>query len=389
MATFSSNPVEQQSPYGDGRYLLRMLLGDRTAPTPDMAPPMEEQAIAPPRNLTPLASDVYVDDPASNAEINPLAPASAGRSKPTPSLPTPPISTQPSTPPIPQAKPSVAQTLSPSQQGVSDIMDNMRTMLDGNSASAGQSYDDFRNQHNQQLGNDHEARVAREVAQNNAGGGTAALNNIDGNPAPSGEEDSGWGWGDTAKATGIAALIAAILTGRGRSAGGVADASRGVTPYDPGRSGTILGRDQITDQRPTPSNINPNQIETDILSVSPDHSRFIEQDADNYWDRSAAGAAGDVEGANSPHTYINPRAAPPQAEPAPKPEFTVQGKPQSVTPDVINQSGPDVQRGLTSQGVQYRGRTYYMDEKGNITDKNGDIVNSSAVPEIKARFGNK
>ena len=329
MATFSSNPVEQQSPYGDGRYLLRMLLGDRTAPTPDMAPPMEEQAIAPPRNLTPLASDVYVDDPASNAEINPLAPAPAWRSKPPVTAPSPSIPnipqarptpvTDPGIPNVPQAKPSITQALSPSQQGVSDIMDNMRTMLDGNSASAGQ-----------------------------------AINGIDGNIEQT--DDSGWGWGDTAKAIGIAALIAAILTGRGRSASGVADSvgtGRSVAPYDPGMSGTILGRDAISG--PQASGPSPAQIETDILSVTP-----------NELPRAQTGVA------------TRPNDAP-----------VAQGKPQSVAPDVIYQGGPNVQRGLTSQGVQYRGRTYYMDEKGNITDKNGDIVNSSAVPEIKARFGNK
>lgn len=337
MATFSSNPVEQQSPYGDGRYLLRMLLGDRTAPTPEMAPPMEEQAIAPPRNLTPLASDVYVDDPANEAEINPLAPASAGRSKPPVATPTPPsIPNTPQARPtpvtdpgipnipqpapvnhglynVPQARPEVMQALSPPQQGVSGIMDNMRTMLDGNSASAGQ-----------------------------------AINNIDGNTEQT--DDSGWGWGDTAKATGIAALIAAILTGRGRSASGVTGKMGDTHPLEPDYMGS-----PIFPAIKQASNPSPAQIETDILSVTP-----------NELPRAQTSVA------------TRPNDAP-----------VAQGKPQSVTPDVINQGGPNAQRGLTSQGVQYRGRTYYMDENGNITDKNGDIVNSSAVPEIKARFGNK
>ena len=354
MATFSSNPVEQQSPYGDGRYLLRMLLGDRTAPTPDMAPPMEEQAIAPPRNLTPLASDVYVDDPASNAEINPLAPASTGRSKP-------PVNTQPNTPPIPQAKsmqadpgipnipqpapvnhglynvpqakPSITQALSPSQQGVSDIMDNMRTMLDGNSASAGQ-----------------------------------AINGIDGNTEQT--DDSGWGWGDTAKAIGIAALIAAILTGRGRSASGVADSvgtGRSVAPYDPGMSGTILGRDAISG--PQASGPSPAQIETDILSVTP-----------NELPRAQTGVA------------TRPNDAP-----------VAQGKPQSVAPDVINQSGPSnagilaapqsrptaaASAGRLQNGavkVRYRGRDYTVDRTGAVYDRNGDEVNASITDAIRDR----
>lgn len=329
MVTFSSNPAPAQSPHGDGRYLLHMLLGQRTAPSPEMLTPPEEQVIGPPRQLGELPSDVYVDDPANTAEVNPLAPPLGG-TRPLPTnTPTarpvdPGITNVPKPAPVnhglyntPVPRPDVALAQSPSQEGVMSIMDNMRTMLDGNTASA-----------------------------------NTAIDNIDGNPAPAGDDDSSW-WSTLAKGGLAAALIAAILTGRGRSASGVSSPSTGISPYDPGMSGTILGRDRLTG--PSASSPSPAQLETDILSATP-----------NTLPRQQTGVA----------TRPNDTPVP-------------QGKPQSVTPDVINQGGPNAQRGLTSQGVQYRGRTYFMDEAGNVTDRNGDIVNTSSTETIKKLFARK
>lgn len=356
MVMVGSSPPEQQSPYGDGRYLLHMLLGQRTAPAQQMAPELGTQAVGPPTPLGELPSDAYVDDPAAMAEINPLAAA------PTPApVRTPPANmpmARPSVPNTPMARPAPANNPymynvptqeSPSQPAVRGLIDTIRTQLgSGNEAYA----DSWRDAHEQRLQDEHERRVADEVRRNNSrGSGGDAIDNIDGNPAPSGDEESSW-YTPLVKGGIAAAIIAAILSGRGRSAMPNSGGSGSVVPNTPGMDGVVIPPGRLSGPSAGSASPSPAQIETDILSVTP-----------NELPRAQTGVA------------TRPNDAP-----------VAQGRPQSVTPNVINQPGPNAQRGLSRQGVQYRGRTYYQDAEGNIVDRNGDIVNTSATETIRKLF---
>lgn len=355
MVMVGSSPPEQQSPYGDGRYLLRMLLGQRTAPAQQMAPELGTQAVGPPTPLGELPSDVYVDDPAAMAEINPLAAAPAPARTPPTNIPM----ARPGVPNIPMARPAASNNAymynvptqeSPSQPAVRGLIDTIRTQLgSGNEAYA----DPWRDAHEQRLQDEHERRVAEEVRRNNRRGSSInAIDNIDGNPAPSSDEESSW-YTPLIKGGIAAALIAAILSGRGRSAMSNSSGSGSVVPTTPGMDGVVIPPDRLSGPNAgsgmSPS---PAQIETDILSVTP-----------NELPSAQTGVA------------TRPNDAP-----------VAQGRPQSVAPNVINQPGPNAQRGLSRQGVQYRGRTYYRDAEGNIVDRNGDIVNTSATETIRKLF---
>lgn len=314
MVMVGSSPPEQQSPYGDGRYLLHTLLGQRTAPVQQMAPELGTQVVGPPTPLGELPSDVYVDDPAIMTEINPLAAA------PVRTLPTNMPMARPGVPNTPMARPTPVE--SGSLPEVRSIIDNMRTMLNNNTAAA------------------------------NPATTTPAIDNIDGNPAPAGDEQDSW-YTPLVKGGIAAAIIAAILSGRGRSAMHNTGGSGSIVPTTPGMDGVVIPPGRLSDPSAGSSmSPSPAQIETDILSVTP-----------NELPSAQTGVA------------IRPNDAP-----------VAQGRPQSVAPDVINQSGPNAQRALSRQGVQYRGRTYYQDAEGNIVDRNGDIVNTSATETIRKLF---
>lgn len=329
MVTFARNPVPETSGHGDGRFLLHMLMGRRNAGTPqEVVASPEEQALSMPQQLVDpsiFQGENYAPDPMANAEINPLAvPATGGRTVVTPNRT---VATAGPPPNMPMARPGVSNTpmARPEMQGpqpspqmaVGGVMDNMRDMVGQNASAA------------------------------------TAIDNIDGNPAPANEaatdEGDPW-WMNAARVGGMAALVAAILSGRGRSASGVTDAmpGRGVVPSDPGLTGEIMGNPRLSG--PSGVSPSPSQIETDILSVTPNELPGPQ--------RSVA---------------TRPNDAP-----------VAQGRPQSVNPDVM-QGSPRPSGAIANNSIRYRGQVYSIDAQGNVLDRNGDVVRGATANEVKRR----
>ena len=346
MVTFSQNPVPTHSGHGDGRFLLHML-AQRMRGTPnEVVGGPGEQVIAQapatgmPRQLVDpmmFQSEQYAEDPMANAEINPLAPATGGNLS-TPTQRTPSSAMQPAqgvsnipqargVSNMPMARPEMqgpmpqqamqgrAPTPDVAQMQMQVLLQNMHDQL-GNSASA------------------------------------TPMDSIDGVPGgmPAQQDEGGFPWGKVAAgAGGIAALIAAILSGRGRSAPGMDMRNRGVTPYEPGMTGEIMGNPQIAP--PSRPGMSPSQamLETDILSATP-----------NTLGRSDA---------NLPAT--RPTDAP-----------VAQGRPTTVNPDVM-QGSPRPTGAIANNSIRYRGQVYSIDAQGNVLDRNGDVVRGMTADTVK------
>lgn len=321
MVTFARNPVPETSGYGDGRFLLHMLAQRRAAantPQEVVAAP-DQQPLSVPQQLvdpTIFANDIYAPDPMANAEINPLAAPATGSNTIARAPITPPTNMpapRPGVSNVPIARPEMQGPQQSAQSRVGGVMDNMRDMLGQNASAA------------------------------------TAIDNIDGNPASSteavGSEGNPW-WANALRVGGMAALVAAILSGRGRSAQGITDAmpGRSVAPYDPGMTGEIMGNPRLSG--PSAVSPSPSQIETDILNATPNELPGPQ--------RSVA---------------IRPNDAP-----------VAQGRPQSVNPDVM-QGSPQPRGAIANNSVRYRGQVYSIDANGNVLDRNGDVVTAQTTKD--------